>query len=57
MKAEIAKSDAELYFVLVGAPDDQALSSREYQEELRYLIGRCDFRASGSQLAAMCTIQ
>jgi putative transcriptional regulator len=34
MKSETAEPDPELYFVLVRAPDDQALSSREYQEEL-----------------------
>jgi hypothetical protein len=52
MKPEIAKPAPELYFVLVRAPDDQALSSREYQEELR-TFNRW-LRSQGVEVSARC---
>ena len=52
MKAEIAKPDPELYFVLVGAPDDQALSSPEYQEELRTFDR--SLRSQGVEVSTRC---
>jgi hypothetical protein len=54
MKAEIAKPHPELYFVLVGAPDDQALSSQEYQEELRTFDR--SLRSQGVEVSTRCYV-
>jgi hypothetical protein len=35
MESEIAEPEPELYFILVRAPDDPALSSDDYQKVLR----------------------
>jgi len=54
MKAEMVKPALELYFILVGAPDDQSLSSREYQEDLR-TVDR-SLRSQGVEVSTRCYV-